>query len=115
MFSVTVLYLGKTLSVFALLHFVLHDQTFPLLQVSLDFLLLHSIPYDEKAIFLVLVLEGLVGHYRIIHLQLLQHYCLGHRLDYCNIEWFALEMKRNHSVFFEIAPKYCIQTFFFFF
>ena len=52
-------YLGKTLLAFALLHLVLHDQTFLLLQVSLDFLLLHSIPYDEKAIFLVLVTEGL--------------------------------------------------------
>ena len=24
------------------------------------------------------------------------------------IEWFALEMSRDHSVIFEIAPKYCI-------
>ena len=24
------------------------------------------------------------------------------------IEWFALEMNRDHSVIFEIAPKYCI-------
>ena len=29
-------------------------------------------------------------------------------LDYCNIEWFALERKRDHSVVFEIASKYCI-------
>ena len=29
-------------------------------------------------------------------------------LDYCDIEWFALEMNRDHSVIFEIAPKYCI-------
>ena len=28
----------------------------------------------------VLVLEGLVAHYRTIQLQLLQHYWLGHRL-----------------------------------
>ena len=27
---------------------------------------------------------------------------------YCDIEWFALEMNRDHSVIFEIAPKYCI-------
>ena len=27
-------------------------------------------------------------------------------LDYCGIEWFALETDR--SVTFEIAPKYCI-------
>ena len=25
-----------------------------------------------------------------------------------DIEWFALEMNRDHSVIFEIAPKYCI-------
>ena len=29
-------------------------------------------------------------------------------LYYCDIEWFALEMNRDHSVIFEIASKYCI-------
>ena len=29
-------------------------------------------------------------------------------LDYCDIEWFALEMNRDHSVVFETASKYCI-------
>ena len=29
-------------------------------------------------------------------------------LDYCDIEWFALETNRVHSVIFEIASKYCI-------
>ena len=29
-------------------------------------------------------------------------------MDYCDIEWFALEMNRDHSVNFEIASKYCI-------
>ena len=32
----------------------------------------------------------------------------GIDLDYCDIEWFALETNRNHSVIFEIASKYCI-------
>ena len=32
----------------------------------------------------------------------------GIDLDYCDIEWFALETNRDHSVIFEIAPKYCI-------
>ena len=36
--------LGKTLLAFTLLHFVLQSQTSLLLQVSLDFLLLHSSP-----------------------------------------------------------------------
>ena len=28
--------------------------------------------------------------------------------DYCDIEWFALEMNRDHSVILETASKYCI-------
>ena len=32
----------------------------------------------------------------------------GIDLDYCDIEWFSLEMNRDHSVVFEIASKYCI-------
>ena len=32
----------------------------------------------------------------------------GIDMDYCDIEWFALEMNRDHSVVFEIASKYCI-------
>ena len=32
----------------------------------------------------------------------------GIDLDYCDTEWFALEINRNLSVFFEIVPKYCI-------
>ena len=56
----------------------------------------------------MLVLEGLVGLHRIIQLQLLQHFGWGIGLDYRNIEWFALEMNRDHSVIFEIASKYCI-------
>ena len=32
----------------------------------------------------------------------------GIDLDYCDIEWFTLEMNRDHSVIFEIASKYCI-------
>ena len=32
----------------------------------------------------------------------------GKDLDYCDIEWFALETNRDHSVVFEIASKYCI-------
>ena len=29
-------------------------------------------------------------------------------MDYCDIEWFALETNRDHSVVFEIASKYGI-------
>ena len=54
----------------------------------------------------MLVLKDLVGLHRTV--QLLQHYWLGINLDYCDIEWFALETNRYHSVVFEIASKYCI-------
>ena len=56
----------------------------------------------------MLVLEGLVSLHRTTQLQLLQHYWSGIDLDYCDTEWFALEMNREHSVIFEIASKYCI-------
>ena len=29
-------------------------------------------------------------------------------MDSSDIEWVALEMNQDHSVIFEIAPKYCI-------
>ena len=31
----------------------------------------------------------------------------GIDLDFCAIEWFALETNRDHSVIFQIASKYC--------
>ena len=54
----------------------------------------------------MLVLKGLVGLHRTV--QLLQRYCWGIGLDYCDIEWFSLGTNRDHSVIFEIASKYCI-------
>ena len=59
----------------------------------------------------MLVLEGLIGLHRTVQLQLLQVTGWGTDLDYCDIEWFALEMNRDHSVVFEIASKYCILDF----
>ena len=32
----------------------------------------------------------------------------GIDLDYCDIEWLALETNRDHSVISETASKYCI-------
>ena len=59
-------------------------------------------------LFWVLVLKGLVGLHRTVQLQPLQRYDGGIGLDYRDIEWFALETNRCHSVVFEIASKYCI-------
>ena len=59
-------------------------------------------------IFLELILEGLVGPHRTIQLQLFWQSDWGIDLDYCDIEWFAFKMNRDHSVIFEIASKYWI-------
>ena len=56
----------------------------------------------------MLVLLGRVGLHRTIQLYLLQHYWWGTDLDYYDIEWFVLEMNRDHSVVYEIGTKYCI-------
>ena len=56
----------------------------------------------------MLVLKCLVSLHRTVQLKLLQSYWLGHRLGLLDIECFALEMNRDHSVVFETASKYCI-------
>ena len=71
-------FLGRTLLVFALLHSVFKGQICLVLQVFLDFLLLHSSPLEWKGhLFWELVLKGLVGVHRTIQHQLLQCYWLG--------------------------------------
>ena len=62
---------------------------------------------------MLLVLEGLVGLHRTFNLSLFSVTGGGIDLDYHDIEWFALEMNRDHSVVFEIASKYCISDSFF--
>ena len=67
-------YLGKTLLAFALLHSVLQGQIFLLLQVFLDFLLLHSSPlYWKRHLFGVLILEILVALHQFSSVQSLSH------------------------------------------
>ena len=56
----------------------------------------------------MLVLKGLGGLHRTIRLSFFSITGWVIDLDYCDIEWFALEINRNHSIIFEIAPKYCI-------
>ena len=56
----------------------------------------------------MLVLEVLVGLHRPIQLQLFSITGWGIGLDYHDIEWFALETNRYHSVVFKSASKYCI-------
>ena len=66
--------LAKLLLAFALLHFHSKAKLVCYSRYLLTSYFCIPVPYDEKdIIFLVLVLEGLVGHYRTIQLQLLQH------------------------------------------
>ena len=53
----------------------------------------------------MLVLEGLV---ELFHVSFFGISGWAIDLDYCDIEWFALETNRDHSVIFETAFKYCI-------
>ena len=94
---------GKTLLAFALLHFVLQGETCLLLQVSLDFLLFIPVPYDEKDIFKVLKVFTELFYFTFFGIS-------GWDIDwdYSDIECFALETNQNHSVIFEIAPKFYI-------
>ena len=54
----------------------------------------------------MLALKGLVGLHRTG--QLFSFFSWGIDLDYHDIVWFALETNQDHSVVFEIEPKYCI-------
>ena len=100
--------LGRILLAFTLLHFKFQGQTCYSRYLLTSYFCI-PIPYDEKDIFfLVLILEGLVGLHRTIQLQLCWHQWLEHRLEFHDAEWFALEMNQDHSVIFEVAPKYCI-------
>ena len=101
--------LGKTLLAFFLLHFALQGQTCPLVQVSLDFLLLHSSPIWWKGhLFLVLVLEGPGVFIQPFNFSFSGISCWSIDLDYRDVECFALEMNWDHSVVSEIVPKYLL-------
>ena len=86
--------LDKTLLAFALLHSVLQGQICLLLQVSLEFLLLHSSPLKLKGhLFRVLVLEGLVGLHEprssvnpISWVWVIQSAALNLRFPICKVE-----------------------------
>ena len=56
----------------------------------------------------MLVPRGLVGLIELLNFSFFSITGWGIDLDYCDIEWFALEMNRDHSVVFDIASKYCI-------
>ena len=56
----------------------------------------------------MLILDGLVVFIEPFNFRFFSITGQGIDLDNCDIEWFALEMNRDHSVVFEIASKFCI-------
>ena len=60
----------------------------------------------NKISFLVSVLRGLLGLHRTDQLYILGIAGRGIDLDYCDVEWLALETNQDHSVIFEVAHKY---------
>ena len=87
--------LGKILLSCALLRFVIQGQTCLLVQIiswlpsfTFQFRIMNRTP------FLVLVHEALVGLYRTIQLQFLQHYWSGHRL---RLPWYWMVCLGNEQ------------------
>ena len=56
----------------------------------------------------MLVLGDLVVFIKLFNFSFFSLIVWGIDLDYCDIEWFALETIRDHSMIFETASKYCI-------
>ena len=61
----------------------------------------------------MLVLKDLVELHKTFQFSFFSITGWGIDLDYHDIEWFALETNRSHSVIFEIASKFCILDSFF--
>ena len=107
-FVMTRCFLGKTLLVFVLLYFVLQGQTCLLLQVSLDFLLLHSSPLWWKGhLVLVLVPEGLLGLHRTINFSFFSISLWGIDLNYSAIDICLGNEPRLFCHFWD-CTKFCI-------
>ena len=56
----------------------------------------------------MLILKDLLVFIELFNFSFFSITGWGIGLDYHDIEWFALETNRDHSVVFEIASKYCI-------
>ena len=59
----------------------------------------------------MLALEGLLVIVETLNFSFFSITGQGIDLGYCDVEWFALETNRDHSVVFEIASKYYISDY----
>ena len=101
----------QTLLAFAPCHFVLQGQICLLLQVFLDFLpFAFQSPIMKRTSFFCVcwfqkVLQVFIEPFNVSFFSITGW---GIDLDYCDIEWFALEMNIDYSVILDNASKYCI-------
>ena len=97
--------LAKLLA-FALLHFVLKGQICLLLQVSLDFLVLHSSPlWWKEYLFWMLVLEGLLVFIELFNFSFFSITGRGIDLNYCDVEWFTWKQTEIILSFLKLHPS----------
>ena len=69
------------------------------------------VPYNEKDIFWgVSSRRSCRSSLELFSFSFFSIIGWGIDLDHCDIEWFASEMNRDHSVVFEIASKYCMES-----
>ena len=99
--------LGRALISLCPAFFCTPRPNLPVIPLFLDFLLLHSSPLCWNGhLFWVLVLKVLEVFIEPFTFCFFSITGQGIDLDYRDIEWFALEMNRDHSVVFEIVFKY---------
>ena len=107
--------LGKTLSLCPA-SFCTRRLNFPATQgiltsyIALQAPVTNPNPMTKRTLFfffLVLIL-GLVVFIVAFSFSFFRIFAWHIHLDYCDIEWFALETNRDHSIIFETASKYCI-------
>ena len=98
--------LGKTLLAFELFHFLLQGQIFLLLRYLLNSYFCNPVPHDENDIFFGCYLQKVfIEPFNFSFFSITGQ---GVDLDCCDIEWFVLEMNRDHSVVLGFSPNHCI-------
>ena len=66
------------------------------------------IPFDEKDTFFHVSSRRSSRSIELVNFSFFHISCWVIDLDYCDVEWLALETNEDYSVIFAIVPKYCI-------
>ena len=102
--------LNKTLLAVALLHFVLQGQICLLLPPGISWLPTFAFESHlmNRTSFFVIISRKCYRSHKTNNFSFFSISDWSTNLDYCDIESFTLEINWDHSVIFEVAPKYCI-------